>query len=134
MPLAKSPISSETLPRPPNSRRPTARTRIQCQTLNEPISYLRTDEERPRLPVHEKLGAMRRKNKDCERAGSNPAPAAATCTIRASPLRSVRLAVRVPDRGHPALAGPHLPVKSHHPRAWAPRTPVEAAHPAIPIL
>src|SRR5207247_6298831 len=37
MPLAKSPIKSEILPRPPNSSRPTARTRIQCQMLIEPI-------------------------------------------------------------------------------------------------
>src|SRR5262249_32565917 len=37
MPLAKSPISSEILPRPPNSSRPTARTRIQCQMLIEPM-------------------------------------------------------------------------------------------------
>src|SRR5262249_3225389 len=37
MPLAKSPISSEILPRPPNSKRPTASTMIQCQTLIEPM-------------------------------------------------------------------------------------------------
>src|ERR1700704_6791113 len=39
MPLAKSPISSEILPRPPNSNRPTASTMIQCQILMEPIGY-----------------------------------------------------------------------------------------------
>src|SRR5262249_13858902 len=37
MPLAKSPIRSEILPRPPNSKRPTANTIIQCQTLIEPM-------------------------------------------------------------------------------------------------
>src|SRR5215470_8341830 len=35
MPLAKSPISSEILPRPPNNSRPTASTMIQCQMLIE---------------------------------------------------------------------------------------------------
>src|SRR3954453_8087326 len=39
MPLAKSPINSEILPRPPNSNRPTASTMIQCQILMEPIGY-----------------------------------------------------------------------------------------------
>ena len=37
MPLAKSPISSEILPRPPNNSRPTANTMIQCQMLIEPM-------------------------------------------------------------------------------------------------
>src|SRR5262249_33203523 len=37
IPLAKSPIRSEILPRPPNSSSPTARTSIQCQMLNEPM-------------------------------------------------------------------------------------------------
>src|SRR5712691_10596213 len=37
MPLAKSPISSEILPRPPNNSRPTASTMIQCQMLIEPM-------------------------------------------------------------------------------------------------
>src|SRR5260370_33921515 len=44
MPLAKSPISSEILPRPPNSRSATPKTRIQCQTLIEPMHILRIDE------------------------------------------------------------------------------------------
>src|SRR5437588_8221099 len=44
MPLAKSPISSEILPRPPNSRSATPRTRIQCQMLIEPIHILRAEE------------------------------------------------------------------------------------------
>src|SRR5687768_14451648 len=39
MPLAKSPISSEILPRPPNNRSPTASTMIQCQILIEPMRY-----------------------------------------------------------------------------------------------
>src|SRR5258708_34822189 len=44
IPLAKSPISSEILPRPPNSRSATPKTRIQCQTLIEPMHILRIDE------------------------------------------------------------------------------------------
>src|SRR6266550_3318916 len=40
MPLAKSPISSEILPRPPNSRSTTAPAMIQCQMLSEPMSLI----------------------------------------------------------------------------------------------
>src|SRR5579864_1265273 len=38
MPLATSPIRSETLPRPPNSKSPTARTISQCQMLKPPMN------------------------------------------------------------------------------------------------
>src|SRR5258708_16534046 len=48
MPLAKSPISSEILPRPPNSRSATPKTRLQCQTLIQPMHILRIDE--PAVP------------------------------------------------------------------------------------
>src|SRR5262245_52287311 len=44
MPWAKSPISSEILPRPPNSKSTTPRTRIQCQMLIEPMHILRVEE------------------------------------------------------------------------------------------
>src|SRR5947199_10744372 len=70
MPFAKSPISSEILPRPPNSKSPTARTRIQCQTLIEPIckSSVQTGRTGPgasrALWVTLKLGARCDKNKD----------------------------------------------------------------------
>src|SRR6516165_5225349 len=67
MPFAKSPISSETLPRPPNSKRPTASTMIQCQMLIEPMR--RSSKRGPQaaaavLDVDTKLGAARGKNKD----------------------------------------------------------------------
>src|SRR4029077_17021360 len=43
MPVAKSPISSEIFPRPPNSSRTTTATRSQCTQLKEPIGLtLRT--------------------------------------------------------------------------------------------
>src|SRR5436189_5269511 len=71
MPLAKSPIRSEILPRPPNSNSPTARTRIQCQTLIEPIlRILRADGPhgplRPHGPsgIKMTLGPRGDKNKD----------------------------------------------------------------------
>src|SRR5438067_13093492 len=75
MPLAKSPISSEILPRPPNSNSPTARTRIQCQMLIEPIceSSVQTGRTGPgasrALWVTMKLGARCDKNKDLAGAG-----------------------------------------------------------------
>src|SRR5215472_569683 len=65
MPLAKSPIRSEILPRPPNSSRPTAKTRIQCQMLIEPIANPPHGRGRLDLSVvAPKLGAGRGKNKE----------------------------------------------------------------------
>src|SRR5829696_9190016 len=71
MPFAKSPISSEILPRPPNSRRPTASTMIQCQMLIEPMrkSSVATGPHGPAGPHgpfvlgNAKLGSQRDKNK-----------------------------------------------------------------------
>src|SRR5215217_7025309 len=71
MPFAKSPISSEILPRPPNSSRPTASTMFQCQMLNEPMrkSSVATGPHGPAGPHgpfvlgNAKLGFQRLKNK-----------------------------------------------------------------------
>src|SRR5580698_4761781 len=52
MPVAKSPISSEILPRPPNSSRNSTTTTIQCQILNEPIGL----SSAPTRPHHRPLG------------------------------------------------------------------------------
>src|ERR1700681_1039137 len=77
IPLAKSPISSEILPRPPNIKRPTASTMIQCQMLIEPMrhSSVATGPHGPAGPhgpgglgYGQNLGRKRDKNKDsgCE--------------------------------------------------------------------
>src|SRR5204862_2773144 len=72
MPLAKSPISSEILPRPPNRRRTMTPTTTQCQRLNPPISnpphrrgpraahHVHRFDRQVRLRTHQKQGLRQR--------------------------------------------------------------------------
>src|SRR5437588_128918 len=92
MPLAKSPISSEILPRPPNSSSPTASTMIQCQMLIEPmrISSVATGPHGPMGPHGPavqgdgpNLGAAAGKNKDFATRNS-PAPGCAAAQAAGS--------------------------------------------------
>src|SRR5512138_1310417 len=69
MPLATSPIRSEILPRPNNSRT-TAITTIQCQMLSEPILQPSKHGPAPARNFQRKVGPRGLKNKDLGRGKS----------------------------------------------------------------
>src|SRR5690242_5401889 len=78
MPDAKSPISSEILPRPPNSSRTATITSSQCIQLKEPIAFSSAGfghaaRDHPRLSSW-KLGFGDGKNKDFGRFAAVFAP------------------------------------------------------------
>src|SRR5438874_2434254 len=135
MPLAKSPISSEILPRPPNSRSTTAPAMIQCQMLSEPMSLiLRADgphgpwghtgplggtESRPAM--RQKQGLQKMPSFRGAPRGASPEPIATAAVWTFSPPRA-RAAAPGRDRGRPDRAGPRRHAAPDRRRASAPRS------------